>query len=208
MTTDFDILARDVADNLSMLDTARAWSVGERLHSSSVALVADDGHELILSGNGKGVRVSGRYPRRDHDNSSLLHHGPNGDEPPAIGVSISRGAQTIAKEIKRRLLPDYLNLWHQAQERYQAYLNDVAMVARVVPRLADAWGGEGLCHASAADRDPRRGRVRLPYDDGRPYGNLEVHSYQSGAVSLELSNLSFKQAEALGRAFRAIVEVG
>lgn len=58
------------------------------------------------------LRISGRYPKSPRDCYAL----PTGGEAPEIGVSDSKSVEQIVKEIKRRLLPQYSEVFHKCQE--------------------------------------------------------------------------------------------
>lgn len=59
------------------------------------------------------LQIRGRYPVRDSRGEAQDHVGRilgRDGKRPVITVALKRGSLTIAKEIKRRFLPDYLNL--------------------------------------------------------------------------------------------------
>jgi hypothetical protein len=68
-------------------------------------------------GNQGKLKISGTFPRTaGGDHISL----PSGTAHPEIRVTLSRGAETIAKEITRRFMPEYLPVLADIQKRKQS----------------------------------------------------------------------------------------
>ena len=102
MSTDMDLttLAKDVATELGKL-RKEGWTSGDGWHTSQKRLTGPDGAELFVNVNEMQHRgrllASGNYPKTN---------GRPGRE--SISVGLTRPAAAIAKEINRRLLPEYL----------------------------------------------------------------------------------------------------
>jgi hypothetical protein len=91
------------------------------------------------------VEISGRFPR---------HHWPTTARP-SIGCSLDRGATAIARDIERRLLPEYLGLYDKAACEQAAQLADWKRRQEIARQLGQLAG--------LNEKD-----VRLGSDD--PYG--------------------------------------
>lgn len=132
---DLQDLARDVARELTALDS-EAWEyVGEDAdnynHVGRVRRVNDHAAMLWIHGYGwtrdaTKVEIHGDYPRAADGQYVYTNHEDRTTKRPEIRVSWARGADTIAREIIRRMLPAYL-------ER----LNAVKEVVRVRDEYAD-----------------------------------------------------------------------
>jgi len=103
----------------------------------AVVLVDGDGREIRLDGrSGMGPRdklhVFGIYPTA---------RGCMEEERPSINVSATREPEAIARDIKRRFLPDYLTAHAESARRDVAENERKARVAHNQKRLAAALGG-------------------------------------------------------------------
>lgn len=103
----------------------------------SAILTDGDGREIHLDGRpGMGprgkLRVSGSYPTAPGYN----------EERPAVNVSASRAPESIAQDIARRFLPDYLEAFAESIRQDEAEKTRKAQVADIMQRLADALGGK------------------------------------------------------------------
>lgn len=107
-------------------------------------------------------------------------HVPHGERAPAIQVSLSRGIDALAKEIRRRLLPAYLPLLERTQARAKEDKERRAKQAALLDELAT------LGHA-----ERRNGSIHWYVSDGF-YGDGSV-SYDE-TVSLKLERLPLEVA--------------
>jgi hypothetical protein len=111
-------------------------------------------------------------------------------EVPTIGVSIARGFDTIAAEIKRRLLPEYDRIMTLALAQVQAEADHKATKRANLQRMADAAG-----HVLPAE-DERYQRRDSSFYVSFDQLRLEVKANQSD-VDIKIDNLTPAQAERL-----------
>lgn len=130
-------------------------------------LVISDGiRELhfYLSYNSDKVDLSGLYP--DTNNSVTLYDQGKRVERPRIGFSISRPAAQVARDIKRRFLPDYDRVRALVIDRLDADKRDAAHLTAALVTMGQALGVE-----------PREGREQLspPMSDKAGYGDFRAN---------------------------------
>lgn len=137
------------------------------------------------------VAISGYYPDAPYGVVNNDHH--------SITVNAHRGPETVAKEIRRRLLPGYLPDLEDAKAAIAKHHADTAAAntlaaelgaildARVTPADSGAPGGSGIRRRQAG--------VSI-YSPGKLYGSLNVDRY---GVSVELSHVTADQARAIAR---------
>jgi len=123
---------------------------------------------------------AGIYFRSDKDKLSIhclrprrgvpsgWYHTPEGGWP-SIKVTATRGAEAIAREIERRLLPDYRAAWTEAKQRLadtlafnastRALVDELAAILRTEPRGQDKdklySGGDVYAHLSVQGENVR-----------------------------------------------------
>jgi hypothetical protein len=103
---------------------------------------------------------------------------------PEISVSGTRGASAIAKEIKRRFLPEYLPLLQKAIDRRDAANSHEDKTRANLVTLA------AIVNASVpTERDRSTASF---YHNDKAYGDIQV---SGDSVTLKLSSLTMKQAE-------------
>ena len=103
---------------------------------------------------------------------------------PEISVCGTRGAAAIAKEIKRRFLPEYLPLLQKAIDRRDAansYEDKTRANLTVLAAIVNA-------HVPT-ERDRSTASF---YHNDKAYGDIQV---SGDSVTLKLSSLTMKQAE-------------
>lgn len=129
-TDEIHALAKDVAKHLP------GWKYDKRgldacKYSTWAAILTDGGDgTLALSYNHRKagmIRIDGRYPHYANNTVCFVANMPG-----FIGVGEARGAETIAKEITRRLLPAY-----------------VATLAKVMTTIAERKAYHAACEANA-----------------------------------------------------------
>lgn len=98
----------------------------------------------------------------------------------SIGVSINRPAQDIAADIKRRLLPHYLEQWPKTVKRYQETKAREETIDLVTSALQRVAGGHLSYHGCGARN--------IHFDDG----SAEIWS--DCRVDLNLRHLTVEQA--------------
>jgi hypothetical protein len=103
---------------------------------------------------------------------------------PEISVSGSRGAAAIAKEIKRRFLPEYLTLLQKAIEKRDAAASWEDKTRANLVTLA------AIVNASVpTERDRTTASF---YHNDKAYGDIQC---SGDSVTLKLSSLTMKQAK-------------
>ncbi len=101
---------------------------------------------------------------------------------PEISVALSRGSEAIAKEITRRLLPEYfriLALGIAQAEKDSAYANAKAVNFRV---LAQAIG----------EKEPQERDENVHFSAGEAYGTIQA---SATTAELHLRSLTIDQAQ-------------
>jgi len=138
-------LMKGIALNLSEL-TAR-WEVGYiDKHKHTATLKGPNGAELGFRGNGydleesSRLNISGVYPNyKGHCPLSFTFQYTDAKRP-HITVAVDRGTSTIADDIRRRLLPDYLHWLEVAHERIEEYKANEEKIRTRTRRIAAAFG--------------------------------------------------------------------
>jgi hypothetical protein len=103
---------------------------------------------------------------------------------PEISVAGNRGAASVAKEIKRRFLPEYLPLLQKAIEKRDAATSWEDKTRANLVTLA------AIVNASVpTERDRTTASF---YHNDKAYGDIQV---SGDSVTLKLSNLTMKQAK-------------
>jgi hypothetical protein len=109
---------------------------------------------------------------------------PYGTKPPRISVSKSRGPDTIAKEIRRRLLADVEREHNETIERMLRRKSNERSQASIVAELAALIPGAYV----------RGGEVSSRIGSGSLYGDLTV-SHDGTKVEAKLRGLTVEQAK-------------
>ena len=161
-------LARELANALG-----RGWHWKEPDESFPTGYVqGPDGRELGVSietyGSRKGkVEIRGVLPRRDAKGDYF----DAGVKAPSIGVGGDRGIDAIARDVQRRLLPDYEDVFARANEalaRRNEYLaattDSISAIVREVSELE--WDRRARDESSAAFEIEAGG-----YGDIKAYGD-------------------------------------
>jgi len=135
MSTIYD-LASEIA-----LQLGESWKADEDVATFYARIIGPSGVKLSIRRDKTKVRVTGIYPGGLPYN--YRHDGAYGTErPPYIGVSESRGAAIIAKEIRRRFLPRCLSLLAQCQEKQAADVAYEKKKTETKETLVAAFGGK------------------------------------------------------------------
>jgi hypothetical protein len=154
-----DRMAREAAEKRARLAQRRVlvaeiakhlgapWSLKpERENQSwdlSVSLVGEGGREISLGSQRYGDNAGGRLGVHG---TSLRQQGAGyshyGITWPTITVAESRGAEAIAKEITRRLLPEYEKAWNEASGRAQRAQDYDDETTAGAEKLAEILGGK------------------------------------------------------------------
>lgn len=121
------------------------------------------------------VTIHANLPDGSRD---VLRYDENGRH--EIGVSESRGAQVIAREITRRLLPSYLEQLADVQARISRKNHAAEVRADVVANLARAFRG-----SVASNPD----ELRFGHGSRDYYGSVTVR-HDATAVDLEMHGVS------------------
>lgn len=131
------------------------------------------------SGRDNKLVVTGNYPR---------DYGPYGDRRPSCGVSDSKSIELIARDIGRRLLPDYLPIHAKALEAKRRDMENRGKGLLVAEAIAKLLGEEW--------REYNGGWVLIRY--GNPSIRADVDPYAPDRrVRLTLDDLTGAEAEAV-----------
>jgi hypothetical protein len=204
---EFKELARRITEELQADDVVTLESEGfyleverEDVHNDNARFYHSDGRYFYVSptwaGPGK-LHISGMYPKDGTRCMSPRDWGAikYSDTPPSINVSASRDPKAIAKDITRRFLPVYTEVFNACVARktqQDSYRNTQAeavrqIVAALGPK-ADARGSEDSPKAHF-------------YNEGAGYGefspnSVELHSVPL-AMLLEIAALVRKYSESV-----------
>jgi hypothetical protein len=141
---DFAQLVQDIADALG-------WTVEvEQEPRPYITLKGKGDEKLYLRWDGGRVRISGKYPRLYDRHRMVGYAIPYGEHPPSITCAVSRGAEAIAQDVERRLLPDYRVLlekvWSiiaQYRMRNEATKRAAGRLIALFPEETDVRAREG-----------------------------------------------------------------
>lgn len=167
-------VAREVAEHLGP-----SWQLEETDDDSDLVYILGpndaavrikpDGYAYNTEGR---LRIFGRYPH--HPRMNLTH----GETLPEITVTAKKSPQAIAKDIRRRFLPKYLDLHAQAMERKQVYEHAEAVREDHLQQLAVILNTE-----------PRRDKLYMPGSIG---GFAQVSD--SNTVKFAIYSVPFETA--------------
>jgi len=154
-------------------------------------LTNENGAQVHLSYDSykKRIHVGCVFPRDDHNSA---FGPPYGTPAPSITVSPLKTAEQVAKDIKRRVLPEYLPLWTAAIENKNKWLKREVDADDFARELAGVLGVE------------YRGKGRNGYGDERRVGHFKVSPYDCTAKlevdlprekALAIARLLGKEAE-------------
>lgn len=169
----------------------RLKSVDEWGHC--VEFVDDKGHQIHIN-NGtrnKGrYTISGGYPRDEHGSSIDYARSAAGYnvELPQITLDSTRSPEAIAKDIARRFLPAYLELYDKAKGEQAKAHGYYAAVQAMAKRLHAAAPGSRLC-------GDKLDKVDLYRNTG---GYFDAECYED-RVNLKLHGVPPDKAEAIIR---------
>lgn len=142
--------------------------------------------QLVEYGCDKGrVTVSGSLNIGKNGQYWTTYENHNRVHPPVISVAESRGAEVIAKEIKRRLLPEYLRILALAVSQRDSQIAYENKRRNTLVELAK------IVHARVPDGDDV-GSTSF-YRNDAAYGKIQAHG--DNTVSLDLHNCTLEQAQ-------------
>lgn len=145
-TSDIRPLAREIARHFgqgwTMEEAPPDW--GEQVRTRAY-LVHEDGRRIMLLahwGPGGKMHVCGDY---GEDNGRRVYPKDVGairwdEEAPAINVSPHRGAEAVAKDIARRFLPRYTEVWTRCRETIEGRREYRRRAKENAERIAKAIG--------------------------------------------------------------------
>lgn len=169
-TLDMRALAASVALHLPGWTVSRAET-----NDHHASLKSEGGPELSLGVDHyrHRIHVRGCWPRDQRNGSYAPHSGA-----PKISVGVMRSPKSIAREIERRFLPEFLPLWHAAEGRRREAGEANTKAEALAARLRNVFG---LPH-------PEPSRYGLDRDTVRVYAGdatFEVRCY--GSVKIEIT---------------------
>lgn len=126
----------------------------------------------------------------------------------SIRVSVRRTAKALANDIKRRLLPEYLEVFNNARKRALARKKDVEEFDHFTHAFITATGGEK--DDDSWNNVRRIIRFKDPNNPGKSYNLAQLHRYAiteggDDKINMRLSNLTFEQAVKIANILRDTV---
>ena len=120
-----------------------------------------------------------------------FHYMLNGVDEPRISVNASRAARSIANDIEKRLIPNYVKLYDQALTVIDAQKKKLSWCDQITTLIQRVVGAQYYCN----------GRRQMQYETQRkvswgsyqsPSGNGEavINSYNGGSIDLRISGLA------------------
>jgi hypothetical protein len=171
--------AEEIAAQLSQL-TAENWQAETYEEDYWLSLKGPDNYQIDMrryrEGSQTRYRFSGRYP--PHPDGSASSGAHMWDDPPKITTSAERSPLSIAKDIQRRLLPEYKRVYAVVIERHAAWTENQAQINRIAQHLADI-----LSVTVNLQFGPERPRLYTYQGPGR--GKFEILSRE--LVSIEIN---------------------
>ncbi len=147
------------------------------------------------------IRIHGSWPQQA-EHGPVVSPSQVGEDSPGIKATLSKGYEAIAKDIKRRFLPEYLRIWAKCQakaDQTNAYES----------KQAYNWARLGELEIVKPYRNgTQQGDVRLgtkkdedSYNYDRGYGTINMESADS--VKIELRSVPIDRAIAILKAIAA-----
>lgn len=184
-------------NQLQILTHAIAHQLGEPWKAGA------DEHQRDEIHNGQGAKLYLSFSNNGHDGSRVairagMNIGRNGAyetvydpatreklSPPFITVAISRGVETIAKEIRRRVIPEYLRMFEIGTGQVQRQNYMTAKRQANIRTLAAATGAPVPDFKQNPDTDR--------FYVGKRYGIVVVH--YDGRAAFEHLDVTMEEAE-------------
>lgn len=165
---------------------------GDRLrYLDGRVLKRDDGAEIIFHvyWNKKDrVNIHGSYPKSD-DGHTFPY--TRSEERPGISVSITKAPEKIAKDIERRFLPPYLELYEAGLEALQGHNNRLKKRQQMYARLQRVFPALELYgHGNEYDK------YLHVYNYREISGDVKVYSEEHETVEIHLKDVPIGKAEA------------
>lgn len=189
---DWQKAEQEKQNQLTILTHAIAQHLGEPWKAGTSE------HEIV---NGQGAKLYLNFMDNRTERLSVgggMHIGRNGAyetvydpdtrervRPPSITVAVSRGTETIAKEIKRRVIPEYLRIFELGTLQVQRQNDTTAKRQANIRKLAAATGAPVPDFKQHPDTD----RFYI----GRRYGIVVVH--YDGSAAFERLDVTMEEAE-------------
>jgi hypothetical protein len=178
------------------------WTVETRNdanYNSHFRLIDGQGHVISLnlpSGADRGkVHISGHWPQNGQY-GPFCSPSEVREDSPSINCSLSRGYESIARDIQKRFLPEYLRIFVKCQERIAADNAYEARKAANWQKLVDTGLILGKLHCGEW-----RGGVAM----NAGYGDVRMSSADS--VQLDLRSLPIETAIRILRALKGVSDV-
>lgn len=96
------------------------WELADRDDSHIVEMVAPEGFHVYFNAGWTGgydkISISAGWPRDDEGRQVMSSYDA---KTPRINVSVTRAPKEVAREIERRLLPEWIPMWNAARECLQ-----------------------------------------------------------------------------------------
>ncbi len=168
---EFAALAQGIARELGKL-RGESWAAGPGWHDTQRRLHGPDEAELFISTDSWRTRGKGRITAHGSYPTTNLRV-----DPEEITVAETRGAEAVAKEISRRLLPAYLDRLAEVREYNEAERPGYEARGQVLNEVAALFG---------------ESYKQEPYEPGRP------NSYSDGFSLYHLRGRLYGSVEASG----------
>jgi hypothetical protein len=168
---DLQNLARDIAVHLG-----ENWRVIPRDADWIANIGSQNGATIYVERSGDRLVVTGKFPRGE-DGCNFVPH----DKRPRITVRASRSPESIAGDIRRRFLPEYLPLYDEAAALWESHRRAEEQRRRELALLAEATGGTVVTHNSVRWYGEHSGKVEVRHGG---YATVEVSTTVDVALKM------------------------
>jgi hypothetical protein len=182
MNTQFQATIAEVAKILGW-DKTDEYKDENIAYNNRATIEQLNGEKIFFRLDGDKVEISGIY---DYGESRFGISFPRVAGRPSIKVSLSRGAEAIARDMERRFFPAYNEAVIKIQDMVKNYTDAYSKKDKMLEGVASLLG------ASLTEYSRRNYTVNSSYSDQRTRIEAKVSSY---GIDLTLDSISLELAE-------------
>lgn len=183
-------LARIIAEHLE------GWTYQPPKNSHTAYIASSNGATIVMSFDWKGktkLCIRGEYPRHKGYEYPPL---PYNEKRPSIGVSANKDPEQIAKDISRRLLPQYTNEYEEGLRLVRIHTENDKKITQQISELQALIPGSELF-----DKDHRKClRVYTDTYSGEIEPNCYFDDAEKTTIDIHLRRLPLRTAKEMLRA--------